>query len=86
MYLDGELAKSKRYEALNKSIKGLTDKEHFHQLKDKGVGQTTILKFLGGNWKEWVLWHRPTGVRPSQAKLQNRDRQKMLKMPDSKKK
>ena len=25
---------------------------HFHQLKSKDVGQTTILKFLGKNWKQ----------------------------------
>jgi hypothetical protein len=23
--------------------------------KRHGVGQTTILKFLGGNWKQWLV-------------------------------
>ena len=41
--LDAELAKCESWEALNENIKGLTDNEHFHQLKNKGVGQTTLL-------------------------------------------
>ena len=54
-FLDKELEKCDSWEALNESIKGLTDNEHFQQLKQKGVGQTTILKFLGGNWKQWRI-------------------------------
>ena len=29
-------------------------KKAFSECKTKGVGQTTILKFLGGNWKQWT--------------------------------
>ena len=49
-FLDGELAKSESYRTLNESIKRLTDKHNYDVVRDKGVGQTTILKFLGGNW------------------------------------
>ena len=51
-YLDGELKKYDSWEALNKNIKRLVDKFNFEKVKAKGVGQTTILKFLGGNWKQ----------------------------------
>jgi len=27
----------------------------FTQIKKQRVGQTTILKFLGGNWKQWMI-------------------------------
>jgi hypothetical protein len=30
-------------------------KEDFTRLKKKGVGERTILKFLGGNWKQWMV-------------------------------
>lgn len=65
-YLDGELAKAESFDALNKSIKGFTDKEHFHQLKKDGVGQTTILKFLGDNWKQWVIQEALDTIRQSE--------------------
>lgn len=34
---------------LNESIK--LNEPNFHKIKKGGVGQTTILKFLGGAWK-----------------------------------
>lgn len=57
-YLDGELARCESWELLNKNIKQLFEsKERFSQIKnsDNGVGQTTILKFLGKNWKQWQI-------------------------------
>jgi hypothetical protein len=57
-YLDGELAKYETWEDSNKSIRVLFESEHaMMQAKRKpdGVGQTTILKFLGGNWKQWII-------------------------------
>lgn len=57
-YLDGELAKYETWDkCLNKNIKALFSgtKGDFQHAKTKGVGQTTILKFLGGNWKQWVI-------------------------------
>lgn len=55
-YLDGELARCESWGDLNKTIKILFDTEHsFTQTKNHGVGQTTILKFLGGNWKQWMI-------------------------------
>lgn len=54
-YLDGELGKCV-YKDSNKSIRVLFESEHaYNQTKNKGVGQTTILKFLGGNWKQWMI-------------------------------
>lgn len=59
-FLDKELAKVNKYESLNKFIKCLfkTDFD-FKNVKGKGVGQTTILKFLNngkkkGNWKRVI--------------------------------
>ena len=40
----------------NKSIRPIIKTEpKFRSIKGKGVGQTTILKFLGGNWKQWMI-------------------------------
>jgi hypothetical protein len=40
----------------NKSISHLFDNaKSFSNAKRDGVGQTTILKFLGGNWKQWII-------------------------------
>lgn len=50
-YLDAELAKYETWEAAGDFAKGITDDEHFYQLKKNGVGRTTIQKFLGGNWQ-----------------------------------
>ena len=55
IFLDAELAKCETPSQFNKSIKLVTTKSQFDKLKQTGVGQTTILKFLGGNWKQWVI-------------------------------
>lgn len=55
-YLDRELAKHESWEDLNKNIKILFDTEHsFIQTKTHGIGQTTILKFLGEPWKQYQI-------------------------------
>ncbi len=58
-FLDGELGKYGNWDEFKNShlIKLLdgSRKEDFARLKEKGVGQTTILKFLGGNWKQWHI-------------------------------
>ncbi len=65
-FLDGELA-GKEWEDSLKYMRVLFDSKHaYQQAKNKktGVGEPTILKFLGGNWKqrktilqEIFLWH-----------------------------
>ena len=54
-YLDNELKKG--WEALNKSIKCLFNnvEQNMKNVRGKGVGQTTLLKFLGSNWKQWMI-------------------------------
>jgi hypothetical protein len=58
-YLDGELKRYKTWDAMrraNKIISSLIDGEKgFRSAKGQGVGQTTILKFLGGNWRQWMV-------------------------------
>jgi len=49
-FLDGELKKCKTLKQLNRFIKLVENESQFQKLKQTGVGQTTILKFLGGNW------------------------------------
>jgi len=53
-FLDAELAKYETWEELsNRFIRQLFESEaSWRNTKSKGVGQTTILKFLGGNWKQ----------------------------------
>ena len=60
-YLDGELVKCEKYELVNKSIKQLFEtKERYAQVRNskEGIGQTTLLKFLGSNWKQWSGFSR----------------------------
>lgn len=57
-FLDGELAKAETWAKLkstNKSISSLFEDEHGYRRAKAGVGQTTILKFLGGNWKQYMI-------------------------------
>jgi len=60
-YLDGELAKYETWREFssNESIRTILldvqSEPTFRKLKGSGVGQTTILKFLGKPWKQWVI-------------------------------
>lgn len=54
-YLESELKKYDSWETLNKSIKRFFDKFNFQKMKQEGVGQTTLVKFLGANWKQWMI-------------------------------
>lgn len=55
-YLNEELEKTENWEALNDSIKCLfVDDWSFKNIKGKGVGQTTILKFLGKPWTQYQI-------------------------------
>ena len=55
-FLDDELIKCEKWTTSNKFIKGLFDSQRAYETaKGMGVGQTTILKFLGGNWKQWMV-------------------------------
>ena len=57
-YLDGELAKYESWSNVNKNIniKSLfASGRQFENCKKNGVGQTTILKFLGKPWIQWKL-------------------------------
>jgi len=58
-YLDGELAKYESVKDLPSNLMNLldskTNEQAFSAIKTKGVGQTTILKFLGKPWTQWVI-------------------------------
>lgn len=64
-FLDCELAKYETWEDMKRGsfniinlldLKFTTQPERgFQILKSKGVGQTTILKFLGKGWKQWMI-------------------------------
>lgn len=55
-FLDAEIAKYDDWSHVNKSIKVIfASNSQFQQCKQDGVGQTTILKFLGGNWKQHTI-------------------------------
>lgn len=59
-FLDEKIKKYQVWEEMataNKSISSHfpQDPHKFGQIKSQGVGQTTILKFLGGNWKQWMI-------------------------------
>lgn len=57
-FIDAELAKYDTWDAyrLNENINPIvSDAGNFTQVKKNGAGQTTILAFLGGNWKQWMI-------------------------------
>ncbi len=57
-FIDSELAKYETREAIpaNSFISQIaSDAYSFANLKKQGAGQTTILAFLGGNWKQWMI-------------------------------
>jgi len=61
-FLTSELAKYDSLKDIKKSgivnlidLFDLPNEQSFQTLKTKGVGQTTILKFLGGNWKQHMI-------------------------------
>jgi ParB/RepB/Spo0J family partition protein len=61
-FIDGELAKYEDYDKLPESLIKLLktgsakqDLIAFANVKSKGSGQTTILKFLGKHWKQWMI-------------------------------
>lgn len=64
-YLDGELARCESWERVNTFIKSLFESpESFTKTKQTGVGQTTILKFLGKNWKQWMIQEALDIIKP----------------------
>ena len=55
-YRDGELAKYEDWNNADKNIRVMfASNRQFQQNKKQGVGRSTILKFLGGNWKQHVI-------------------------------
>lgn len=57
-FLDAELVKYENWEDVSSSLiklLSLDGRHKFEDIKAKGVGQTTILKFLGKPWKQWMI-------------------------------
>ena len=50
------MAKAETWETSDKNIRCLFDsKTAFTETKTRGAGREAILKFLGGNWKQWMI-------------------------------
>jgi len=55
-FIDGELAKYGTWETSDKNIRCLFNSATaFSEIKTRGAGRDTILAFLGGNWKQWMI-------------------------------
>lgn len=54
-FLNGEFRNSISWEALGDSNQRLIDKFNYDKIKSEGAGHSTILKFLGGGWKDWRI-------------------------------
>jgi hypothetical protein len=55
-FLNIELSKYETWDHVNKTINMLFESNsQFQNCKKNGVGQTTILKFLGNGWKQWMI-------------------------------
>lgn len=81
-YLDEELAKYESWEELSLPLINLLKvdkhgnelpirdaKKAFAEAKRRGVGQTTILKFLGGNWKQGKIQKALAQLKESKFRL-----------------
>ncbi len=57
-FLNNELSKSDKWDTSNEFIRCLFESQKaFESTAGRGVGQTTILKFLGKGWKQWKIQH-----------------------------
>lgn len=55
-FLEAELSKHETWDTSGKYTKGLfINQRSFETAKGMGIGRDTILKFLGGNWKSWMV-------------------------------
>lgn len=54
-FLDKELAKYDKWEALGAATQRSIDKFNFDRVKREGVGISMLSKFMGSNWKEWMI-------------------------------
>lgn len=64
-YLDTEISKAKNFNQVNEDIKVLfSSNSQFMQVKDIGVGQTILLKFLGEHWKQWTIQEALDNFKP----------------------
>lgn len=85
-FIDSELAKYETWEAyrLNKNINPIvSDAGNFTQVKKNGAGQTTILAFLGGNWKQWMIQEALETLKSDREKVVNREATEVLKSVES---
>jgi hypothetical protein len=68
--LDKELAKYEAWGDLGRNTQMLFDNEHsFYQVKNHGIGITTLKKFMGSNWKEWVIKEGLRNTQKTQKKV-----------------
>lgn len=75
-FLDGEIAKYKKWDEarVNKNINTIFGNAgNFGVAKKEGVGQTTLLKFLGGNFKQWMIQSALETFRDDKAGIIDRD-------------
>jgi hypothetical protein len=82
-FLDGELAKHEAWADIrsNRSIRTILSIDNGQAFaKLKGAGRTTILKFLGSNWKQWVIQEALSTLNDSSL-----DREAVEMMPSVKK-
>lgn len=49
---------------------GIKRESEFQSLKSKDVGQTTLLKFLGGNWKQYMIQEALSDLREGEEWLE----------------
>jgi hypothetical protein len=55
-FIDAELAKYETWDLAPLFIKELIGAEPaYRNVKARGSGGETILRFLGGNWKQWMI-------------------------------
>ena len=55
-FLDVELKKCDSWDRVDKFIKTMfKSNSEYQNCRKNGVGRTTILKFLGANWKQWMV-------------------------------
>ena len=59
------MKKAETWETSDKNIRCLFDsKTAFTETKTRGAGREAILKFLGGNWKQWMIQNQGSAIWP----------------------
>jgi len=76
-YLNEELTKCEKFEDVKNlhliDLLDVRDDRQYRSLRKRGVGQTIILKFLGGSWKQWMIQEALAAIKQEEEGVLDRE-------------